>query len=68
MSLEYLQAMLVANQQRLEFWKRQLQASPSDRVSGVPQTYIRHYEQQIAALERVIKAMRGTSSDPRTKE
>ena len=57
MSRESVLAILVACRLRLEFWRRQLTVTESERLAGDPQRYIEHYERQIAELRRLIEAM-----------
>lgn len=54
MCLESLLAQLIALQQRVYFWKRQLQLAPSERLSVSPERYLEHYEQQVSKLESLI--------------
>ena len=56
MCLDALLAQLIALQQRVDFWKRQLTLAPPERLSNAPERYVEHYEREVVKLESLIAA------------
>jgi hypothetical protein len=64
MSVDDLLTLLLIQQRRADFWKRQLELAPSERVCDSPKRYIEHYEREVAKLEREIAAINRKAASP----